>query len=234
MNCIAHMTTTSIKVKPAYTDKEVIERVLTGESALFELLIRRTNPKLYRVGRSFGFHHHDTEDLMQETHVDAYLHLASFQSRSQYSTWITRLMINRCLQRLRKQSTKREVPTEQHHDTALPVYQTSYNEDPLKLVMKNELNRLIENALVELPDNYKIVFTLRELNQLSTAETAEALGITEENVKVRLNRAKALLRNKLEKHYKANDVFEFNLIYCDAIVEKVMKRIQTLSVYNTQ
>jgi RNA polymerase sigma factor (sigma-70 family) len=228
------MTTSIINIQSTYTDEEVIARICNGQTALFELLIRRTNPKLYRVGRSFGFNHHDTEDLMQDTHVDAYFHLRSFQHRSQYSTWLTRMMINRCLQRLRKQSTTREIPTLQHDDTALPVYQNSQSDDPSQLVMKNELNRLIENALVELPVNYRMVFTLRELNHLNVSETAEALSISEDNVKVRLNRAKAMLRSKLEKHYKRDDVFEFNLVYCDAIVNRVMQRINLAPSYNPE
>jgi RNA polymerase sigma factor (sigma-70 family) len=222
-------TTKTLNVQPTYTDEEVIVRVLTGQPALFELLIRRTNPNLYRVGRSFGYNHQDTEDLMQETHVDAYMHLGKFERRSSYSTWITRLMINRCAQKMRKRSTTFEIPTLEHAESATPVYQSNYADDPSQLVMKNELSRLIENALVELPVNYRVVFTLRELNQLSVAETAASLGITEDNVKVRLNRAKAVLRKKIEETYQPEDIYDFNLVYCDAIVNRVMQRIQALT-----
>jgi RNA polymerase sigma factor (sigma-70 family) len=213
-----------------YTDDDVIVRVLTGQPALFELLVRRTNPKLYRVGRSFGLNHHDTEDLMQEAHVDAYMNLASFQRRSSYATWVTRLMINRCAQRLRKRSYANEIPSDSLPDSASPVYQTNHSEEPDAIVMKNELSRLVENALAAMPANLSVVFTLRELNQQSIAETAEALGISETNVKVRLNRAKALLRKNLENVFEPQDIYEFNLVYCDGIVNKVMERIASLPV----
>jgi RNA polymerase sigma factor (sigma-70 family) len=213
----------------AYTDDEVIVRVLTGQPALFELLVRRTNPLLYRVGRSFGFNHHDTEDLMQEAHVDAYLNLASFERRSAYGTWVTRLMINRCAQRLRKRSYSNEIPSDALPDNASPVYQSNHSESPDAVVMKNELSRLVETALAQMPANLHVVFTLRELNQQSVTETAEALGISETNVKVRLNRAKAELRKKLEEAFDPQDIYEFNLVHCDGIVNRVMERIQALS-----
>jgi len=212
-----------------YTDDEVIVRVLTGQPALFELLVRRTNPLLYRVGRSFGFNHHDTEDLMQEAHVDAYLNLTSFERRSSYGTWVTRMMINRCAQRLRKRSFANEIPSDVLLDTASPVYQSqNHSEEPDAVLMKNELSRLVETALTQIPANLRVVFTLRELNQQSVTETADALGISETNVKVRLNRAKAMLRKKLENAFDPQDIYEFNLVHCDGIVNRVMARIQGL------
>jgi RNA polymerase sigma-70 factor (ECF subfamily) len=94
--------------------------------------------------------------------------------------------------------------------------------------VNKELGRVLENAIHEIREDYRIVFTLRELNGLSVAETAEALDISEGNVKVRLNRAKAMLRSEIEKMYSAEEIFEFNLIYCDSMVEKVMSQIKEI------
>jgi RNA polymerase sigma-70 factor (ECF subfamily) len=91
--------------------------------------------------------------------------------------------------------------------------------------VNKELGHVLENAIHQIPEDYRIVFTLRELNGLSVAETAETLDITESNVKVRLNRAKTMLQKEIKKMYSPEEIFEFNLIYCDAMVEKVMNRI---------
>ena len=174
----------------SYTDDEIVTRVLSGQPALFELLVRRTNPVIYRIGRSYGFNHQDTEDLMQEAHVDAFLALSKFERRAAYKSWLTRIMINRCLQRLRKPTFKNEVSIADYNDASVPVNQNdNRTDDPISTLMKNDLKHLVENALSTMPVNYRVVFTLRELNQLSVQETAEALGISEVNVKVRLNRA---------------------------------------------
>jgi RNA polymerase sigma-70 factor (ECF subfamily) len=104
-------------------------------------------------------------------------------------------------------------------------HQSTNNE---KITVNKELGRVLENAIQEIPEDYRIVFSLRELNGLSVAETAEALDITESNVKVRLNRAKTMLQKEIKKMYSPQEIFEFNLIYCDGMVEKVMAKIHEL------
>src|SRR5687768_5724375 len=181
--------------KIVYSDTDLIARILAGQHQLFELLVRRNNAKIYRVGRSFGFGHCDTEDLMQETHIDAFLHLPSFEQRSTYTTWVMRLMINRCGQRLRKNKVRLEVVREDRNGLKEP---TASSSDPAALAINKELGLLMEQCVLELPINYRIVFTLRELEHLNVAQTAQILGISEVNVKVRLNRAKAMLRERLK------------------------------------
>jgi RNA polymerase sigma-70 factor (ECF subfamily) len=97
------------------------------------------------------------------------------------------------------------------------------------ITVNKELGRVLETAVRKIPDDYRMVFVLRELNGLSVAETAESLGITEGNVKVRLNRAKTMLRSEIEKIYSPEDIFEFNLVYCDSMVHRVMERIHALN-----
>ena len=107
------------------------------------------------------------------------------------------------------------------------MFHNSSNDE--EITVNKELGRVIENAIQSIPEDYKIVFTLRELNGLSVAETAEAIDISESNVKVRLNRAKTMLRSQIEKMQSPEEIFEFNLVYCDKMVNNVMFRINQLN-----
>jgi len=208
-----------------YPDLEIISRILTGEKELYEILIRRNNPYLYKTGRSYGYNHEDTEDLMQETYLNAYLHLSDFKNLSEFKTWITRIMINQCYQRSQKSSFKNEIPTEHISDDKKSSVFNNNIQDNEKMMINKELGHLIEKALIQIPLDYRVVFSLRELNGLSVKATSEALSISEVNVKVRLNRAKTMLKKELENMYTPAEIFEFNLVYCDRIVERVMTRI---------
>ncbi len=214
-----------IKKFEHYTDSEIIHKINNGENQLFELLIRRNNPYLYRIGRAYNYNHQDTEDLMQETYINAFYSLDKFQNNSSFKTWITRIMLNNCYQKKQKLSFQNEKPTEHiQNEKDNPMFHNQNNTE--KNVLNKELGHVLENALNTIPEEYRMVFAMRELNGLSTAETAETLDITESNVKVRLNRTKALLRSEIEKIYSPDDIFEFNLVYCDRIVENVMNRIK--------
>jgi RNA polymerase sigma factor (sigma-70 family) len=214
------------KTTEQYSDLQIIEKVIAGETALFEILIRRNNPSLYKTGRSYNLNHEDTQDLMQETLIQAYANLSKFENRSSFKTWIIRIMLHNCYQKKQKLSFKSESPNE-ITEKATPMFSNSHT-DTQRNVVNRELHFVIENALQQLPEEYRMVFSLREINGFNVAETAETLNISEGNVKVRLNRAKAMLRTVLEKSYSTDDIFEFNLIYCDAIVNNVMARIHEL------
>ena len=206
-----------------YSDLEIIQTVKAGEVKLYEILIRRYNPFLYKIGRSYRYNHEDTQDLMQEAYVNAYFNLQKFENRSSFKTWITRIMLNLCYQKKQKASYKNEIIEDiQNEKSAVMFHQSSNNE---KITVNKELGRVLENAIQQIPEDYRIVFTLRELNGLSVSETAEALDISENNVKVRMNRAKGMLQKEIKKIYSPDEIFEFNLIYCDSMVEKVMSRI---------
>lgn len=207
-----------------YSDAKIIEKILDGEIALFEILIRRNNPFLYKTGRSYGYNHEDTQDLMQDSFVDAYKSLSKFEGRSTFKTWIIRIMLNNCFRRRQKFSSKNEIVRIVEEDST-PMFSATDKENAYKMVINEELRSVIEQALNQIPLDYRIVFSLREVNGLDTAQTAEILNITEANVKVRLNRAKGMLRKEIEKEYLPQDIFEFNLVYCNSIVDKVMKAI---------
>jgi len=212
----------SAKVLDKGTDPEIIERIIAGEKNLFEVLIRRYNPALYKVGRSYGYNHHDVEDLMQETYVNAYKALKDFKQLSGFKTWLTRIMLNLCYHKKQKHSYTKEILFSNDNNNTM-VYPSSNNTG--KSVVNKELGTIIENALQNLPHDYRLIFALRELNGMSVAETAEVTNNSEANVKTRLSRAKALLRTEIEKMYQVEDIYEFNLVYCDRIVERVMSEI---------
>ncbi len=206
-----------------FTEAEIIARILDGEKALYEIIVRRINPYLYKVGRSYNYNHEDTQDLMQDTLLDAYNNLKQFEGRSSFKTWIIRIMMNNCYRKKEKSSFKNEI-IQDINDNSKPMFVTTSN-DTDKIVQNRELNRIIENALGKIPFNYRMVFSLREVNELNVAETASLLSISEANVKVRLSRAKIMLRNEIEKMFTASELYEFNLKYCDSIVANVMKKI---------
>ena len=208
-----------------YADMEIIQKILEGEFALFEILIRRNNSFLYKTGRAYNYNHEDTQDLMQDTFMDAYTNLIKFENRASFKTWIIKIMLNKCFKRKQKFSFKNEVANE-ISDKSIPMFSSQPLTDTNKTVVNRELSLVIENALKQVPLDYRMVFSLREINGLNVIETAEALGISEANVKVRLNRAKTMLRKEIEKSYSAEDIFEFNLVYCDAMTANVMNKLK--------
>lgn len=210
----------------SFTEAEIIGRVIDGEKALYEIIVRRLNPYLYKIGRSYNYNHEDTQDLMQETFIDAYKNLLQFEGRSDFKTWIIRIMMNNCYRRRGKASFKNEI-MQDVSEYSTPMF-SNRNNDTGKIIQNRELGHVIENALRKIPFDYRMVFSLREINGLNVSETAGVLGISEANVKVRLNRAKAMLRRDIESAYSPSELFEFNLIYCDAIVENVMNKINEL------
>jgi RNA polymerase sigma-70 factor (ECF subfamily) len=215
----------------ALPDEEVVARVLAGETALFEVLMRRHNQRLFRTARAIVKNDTEAEDVMQEAYARAFTQLAQFQGRAQWSTWVTRIAVNEALGRLRRQG--RFVNTD-----VSEMEQASMDEPtrggapasagPEDQVAAQELNGFVERAVDALPDIYRSVFVLREVEELSTAETATCLGISEDLVKVRLHRARAELRQGLESHVGSamRSVYGFHLSRCDRVVANVLARIR--------
>lgn len=209
------------------TEVEIINRVLNGEKPLYEIIVRRFNAYLYKIGRSYNYNHEDTQDLMQETYIDAFKNLSQFEQRSNFKTWLIRIMLNNCYRKKQKFSYIYEFTNEIINENLRPMFNNS-NNDGGKEIYSRELGRIIEISLSKLPEDYRMVFSLREINGLSVAETASLLAISEANVKVRLNRTKAMLRKQLEKAYTAEELFDFNLCYCNPLTTKVMQKINEM------
>jgi RNA polymerase sigma factor (sigma-70 family) len=198
----------------ALTDEEIIQRVISGEKQLYEHIIRKYNQRLYRICLSIVNEDRDIEDIMQNAYVNAYRQLESFKGKASFSTWLTRILINESL--LWKKKRKRVVEGE---DTEAD------NKTPLKELMNKELKAVLEKAVSGLPEKYRTIFVMREVEDMSVKETMDVLSLTEANVKVRLNRAKDMLRDSLSGFYKSREMFEFNLVRCDRIVQNVFARI---------
>lgn len=209
------------------SDQEIIERIVQGEKSLYELIVRRYNPYLYKIGRSYNYNHEDTQDLMQDTYVDAFRSLKQFENKSLFKTWIARIMLNNCFRKKEKLSFKNEV-AQDINENLNPMF-TFKNNDAHHDVLSKELGTVIEAALENIPLDYKMVFSLREINGMTTEETAQILDISEANVKTRLNRAKTMLKERIQKAYAPEELYEFNLIYCDAMVDRVMKIINEIT-----
>ena len=211
-------------------DLDVLARILAGETELYEIIIRRYNPYLFKIGRSYGFSHADSEDIMQETYLKAYLNLSSFENRSSLKTWIVKIFVHECYQRKNILRNIIEKPADtMEFENAQPMFMGN-GKGPESITINNELRHVIEQAIRQIPEDYRLVFSLRELAGLTTTETAETLNLTESNVQVRLNRAKTMLRTEIQKMYAPEDIFEFNLIYCGKMVEGVMNRIKHASL----
>ncbi|MBS1687621.1 MAG: RNA polymerase sigma factor [Bacteroidetes bacterium] len=199
-------------------DTELIKRILAGEKRLFEQIIRRYNQRLFRIGMAVLNDDMEAEDAMQTAYINAYEHLKNFENRSSFETWLIRIMLNECLAQKRK---KQRFGTEAEGAAENIKTMTS----PDKILMNKELSGVLEQAIAQLPEKYRMVFVLREIEQMSVKATGEALSIEEPNVKVRLNRAKTMLRESLNG-YIADNVYSFHLSRCDRIVANVFAHLQ--------
>jgi len=220
-----HTGTLQKKASPG-SDADILQLVLKGNTALFELLVRRYNPYLYKVGRSYGFNHHDTEDLMQETFVNCYLHLQQFRQQASFKTWLLRIMLHQCWHQMQKHRFTKEQSAETLPDNSSFMFAANHNTN--NNITGRELKNVIESCLLQLPLTYRTAFVLRELTGLSVAETAAITNTSVANVKVQLHRAKALLRKEIVKVYTPEDIYAFNLIYCDKMVNNVMQKINAI------
>jgi RNA polymerase sigma-70 factor, ECF subfamily len=205
------------------TDQEIVQRVRSGETALFEVLMRRHNQRVYRVARAIVKDEMDAEDVMQQAYINAYVHLTQFEDRAQFSTWLTRIVVREALARRRRSKPEELVDTFEQTRTDRP--------DPEHQAYAGELGRLIEGAVDELPEAYRGVFMLREIEGLNTAETAETLELGEEAVKTRLHRARAQVRKSIRERLGGATpaVFQFAAPRCDRVVAAVFARLGEIS-----
>lgn len=200
------------------SDEELVLRILNGEKHLYEILIRKFNQQLYRISMSIINDDQEAEDIMQITYLNAYRQLENFKHQSSFNTWLTRILINESLLH-KKRKLKQEKTLVEN------TYNDSHFETPLNNLMNKELKSILEKAIAELPEKYRLVFVMREVQGMSTNETMAALELGESNVKIRLTRAKEMLRAGLQDYWQPGQLYEFNLIRCDVIVNNVMQEI---------
>jgi RNA polymerase sigma-70 factor, ECF subfamily len=206
----------------ALTDEQVVTQVIGGQTALFEVLMRRYNERVYRVARAIVRDDEEAEDVMQQAYVNAYAHLRQFNGKARFSTWLTKIAINESLARVRRRG-KYELYDDESSNVEPFMVQDSYR-DPERQVFTSELRALLEWAIDGLPNGAREVFVLREVEGLSTAETASVLDVSDDVVKTRLSRARSALRRVLEERIgtAAPDAFRFYRPRCDRVVERVM------------
>jgi RNA polymerase sigma-70 factor (ECF subfamily) len=210
------------------TDSEIVGRVRAGEHALFEVLMRRHNQRIYRAARAVIKDEAEVEDVMQQSYINAFTHLHQFEDRSEFSTWLTRITLNEAFAR-RKKMKRAESLTAQAGDEAGVVMETirSAQPDPERQAYAQELGRVREHAGEELPESYRTVFMLRDVEGLSTSETSAGLGIGDEAVKTRLHRARAMIRRSVTERLGAltGSTFQFQAPRCDRVVAAVLEQI---------
>jgi len=208
------------------SDEEVIHRVRGGETALYEVIMRRYNQRLYRVARAILHNDAEAEDVMQDAYVRAYTHLDQFAARSPFSTWLTRITVNEALAR-RRSHVKHEQVDITEFDGEISMKDTYQFSDPEQNATGAQLREFLEQAILDLPEQYRTVVMLRDIEELSTSETAEVLDLTEDNVKIRLHRGHGMIRNWLFEHVGsgAREAFPFLGARCDNIVQRVLNRL---------
>lgn len=202
------------------SDEEVVARVRAGDTPLFELLMRRHNQRLYRAARSILRDEAEVEDVLQEAYVSAFTHLDQFLGRARFSTWLTRIAVHEALHRSKRK--RRFTGSEEVVDGL-----ESPEAGPEKRAFHGELRQILEAAIDRVPEGYRTVFMLREVEGLNTADTAACLSIPEETVKTRLHRARQQLRRQLDQALgtTVKEAFAFGSERCDRLVAAVLRRL---------
>jgi RNA polymerase sigma-70 factor (ECF subfamily) len=230
------MSSQPLSSEPSIDDAELARRIAGHDEAAFEVLMRRNNGALYRVARAILKNDADAEDVLQEAYLSAYRHMAEFRADAKLSTWLTRIVVNQALARRRSQHRSQAVVpfSQMHADERVaeePVDLDDPANSPEHINTRAEIRSLLERKIGELPVAFRTVFMLREVDELSGAEAAECLSISEATVRSRLFRARGLLRESLSRELdmaKA-DIFQFGGEHCDRIVANVLVRLRGLS-----
>lgn len=206
-------------LETAAADEEIVRRVVSGDRAAFELLMRRHNQRVYRTIRAILRDEAEVEDAMQQTYLQAYDGLAAFEGASSFSTWLTRIALNVALGRIRQRARTAALGEQWRMET-----EEQERGGPEDDTMRREAMQLLERAVDRLPEGHRVVFVLREVERLSTADTAATLETTEENVKARLHRARLALRDLLAEEVgtAAPQAFAFLAPRCDRVVAAVL------------
>jgi RNA polymerase sigma-70 factor (ECF subfamily) len=205
---------------PEITDLQAIDEVNRGNREMFEVLVRRYNRQLFRVGLSYLRQHEQTEDAMQNTYLKAFVHLGNFQRQASFSTWITRIMINECLMLLRRRRGVREESLHEETD----CQETTTPQGATRLNLK-EMKALLENAISALPRNLRTVYVLREVQHMTTEEAAACLKVTPGSIKVTLHRARERMKTTLLNSAAGLELFQYRAEFCDPLTARVMGAI---------
>jgi RNA polymerase sigma-70 factor (ECF subfamily) len=211
-------------------DTELVRRALAREEAAVRSIMQANNRRLYRLARGILRNDSEAEDVVQETYVRAFTHLESFRGDSSLTTWLARIAMNEALGRLRRQRPSVEMNTLAPGILEAQIIQfplSAASEDPEKSMAQREIQHVVEHAIDELPEAFRIVFITRVIEGMNVEETAEILGLKPETVKTRLHRARALLRDNVERKIGpvVMDAFPFAGRRCERLTEAVVRRL---------
>lgn len=207
------------------SDDEIISEVVSGHVDLFAELVQRYNQRVFRIVRGYLREEQDVKDVMQSSYLKAFENLKQFRGEAQFSTWLTRIAINEALKKGNRQkdiSDLNDVTDARNGDQNNRI-ETS---DPEAKMIQDDMNQHLEKAIDTLPPKYRSVLIMRKIEQMSTKETANTLGISRTNVKVRLHRAKKMLRNELTNMLDELDLFGFKGEDCNRMTNEVMNLIR--------
>jgi len=225
------MTTQSSKSQPASDDAGLARRIAAGDRSSFEQLMRQNNRRLFRLARSTLRDDAEAEDAIQEAYLSAHRSIGEFRGDAALSTWLSRLVLNECLSRLRRQARRHNVvpmvALDPNVEREMQMTESHDSGSPDKAFVRAEMRALLERKLDALPETFRTVFVLRAVEELSVEETAQCLGIPETTVRTRYFRARGLLRESLahEIDLAERDLYEFGGAHCDRVVAQVLARI---------
>lgn len=207
------------------SEPALLEQLRAGDAAAYRHVMSCNNQRLFRTARAFVGSDPEAEDVVQEAYVRAFEHLPGFRGEAALSTWLVSIVVNESRQRLRNRKLQTGVDAIDREPRSADVISFPGSEDPAAMAARTELRYLLEQAIGELPPNFRAVFLLREVEECSIDETAEILDIKPETVKTRLHRARRCLRGALEQRVAASlkDAFHFQGARCLRITERVMR-----------
>ncbi len=213
-------------------EQALVLRIAAGDHDAFELLMRRHNRRLYRLARATLRNDAEAEDALQDAYLSAYRSLDRFRGDAALSTWLSRLVLNECLARLRRQQRRDNLMPMQSlpDDTELDAMASNDSDTPEHSLARAQIRVLLEHRLDALPEAYRTVFVLRCVEEMSVEETAQCLGIPEATVRSRHFRARSMLRKSLARDIAEvqRDVYLFGGEHCDRVVARVMVRIKAM------
>jgi len=209
------------------SDPELVAMALARDPAGFRAIMRRYNRRLFRIARGILRDDAMAEDALQDAYLKAFRHLANFQGTSAFSTWLTRIVMNEALARLRKARRTPEMPVDTMQGRILDFPTGSPIDNPETSMAQRQILKLVEEATDSLPEEFRLVFIARVIEEMSVEETAEMLSLKPETVRSRLHRARALLRRQLDEMIGpiAMDAFPFAGWKCDRLTERVMREL---------
>ncbi len=221
----------AIRTRPAEDELTLARRVANGEQAAFELLMRRYNRRLYRLARASLRDDSEAKDALQDAYLNAYRAIGSFRGEATLSTWLSRLVLNECGIRQRRSARRRDIIPFVSSDANSSATESVADvaETPDHAAARTQMRAILESKVSALPEALRVVFVLRSVEELSVAETAEALGIPQDTVRVRHFRAKGMLREALAREIDLaeNELFGFEGVQCDRMVASVQAKISS-------